>query len=94
MDAAANNGLGDKIDIILDYFDDRLIRRQFLECDEAIARIDVSQVDSSVLVSVLGITLAAKERLLKRKGFFDRVFAEIKKRKSWWYARSLLNKYK
>lgn len=76
----------------LNFFDDRLIGREFRECDRALRQLQVSKLASSVLVSVLGVTLRAKQ-LKGRAIFFERAFQEVARQKGKGYARELLAKY-
>lgn len=85
------------IDLVIDYFDDRLIADQAGDCDDALDAIGADVVDRvppSVLVSILGITLRAKPLLKRRAAFFDRALASIGRKKGRRYATNLLDKYR
>lgn len=85
------------IDRALDHFDDLLIAGQWPRCDADLAALDtaaVRELDSSVLVSILGITLKAKPLLPRRPAFYGRVTAEMARRKGRRYANGLLKKYR
>jgi hypothetical protein len=85
------------IDLVIDFFDDRLIADLTADCDAALDLIGsdgVDRVPPSVLVSILGVTLRAKTFLKSRAAFFDRVFASVGRRKGHRYAKSLLEKYR
>lgn len=77
----------------LDYFDDRLLAGQFRDCDRALRQLQVAKLASSVMVSILGITIRAKQ-LKSRALFFDRVFREVARQKGKRYANELLLKYR
>ena len=77
----------------LDYFDNRLISRQFRECDRALRQLQVAKLASSVMVSILGITIHAK-KLKGRAIFFEQAFQEITRQKGKKYASELLAKYR
>jgi hypothetical protein len=76
----------------LDYFDDRLIARQFTDCNRALHQLQVAKLASSVMVSILGITIRAKSK--SRAIFFERAFQEIARLKGKKYAIELLAKYR
>lgn len=77
----------------LAFFDDRLIARRIRDCDRAFRQLQVTELAASVMVSILGITIRAKE-LKGRAIFFERVFQEIARVKGKRYAKELLAKYR
>jgi hypothetical protein len=77
----------------LNYFDGRLIARQFKDCERAFRQLQVGKLASSVLVSILGITIHAKH-VKGRSIFFEQAFQEIARQKGKRYASELLAKYR
>lgn len=86
------------IDFTLDYFDELLVNQKMDQCKAELAMIDdrlIKDVDSSVLVSILGITLSASNLLLPdRERFYERTVATIAGRKGKRFATELLGKYR
>lgn len=76
----------------LDYFDDRLIRRDFRECERALLQLEPSKLSTSTMVSILGITARTRE-LKSRARFYELSFKEIARLKGRNYALQLLTKY-
>jgi hypothetical protein len=80
----------------VNYLDNLLNDGRFGECQDILGKAEVEQISPSVLVSFLGITLAAKHLLgQSRAGFFERV--QLKLKSSLLEAERtecLLNKYK
>lgn len=97
MGLADDGSKEDAIDVALDFFDTNLAKMNYPLCDAAILRFDdgvVRRLHSSVLVSVLGITLNAKESLRARASFYNRVWEEVVRRKGRSYTKTLLKKYR
>ena len=55
------------LDVLFDHIDDMLCDGEFQRCDEVIQHIDLERLNTSLLVGVLSITLAAREKLNHRR---------------------------
>ena len=69
------------IALVLDYLDGRQLAGDFQSCDEVFRAADVTRLDESVLVSFLGITLAASHRMPHREDFYAAVLSELARRR-------------
>ena len=54
------------LDVLFNHIDDMLCDGDFQKCDDVIQRIDLERLDTNLLVGVLSITLAAREKLSRR----------------------------
>ena len=54
------------LDVLFDHIDDMLCNGEFQKCDDGIQQIDLERLDTNLLVGVLSITLAAREKLTRR----------------------------
>ncbi len=64
-------------DQVYELFDRLLTEGSFETCDRILMRVDVGNLSTSLLRSVLTITAAAKEKLKARDDFFTRVEREM-----------------
>ncbi len=82
-------------DWVIDYIDDRLNEGEFAECDAVLKNASVDKLSDPLIVTLLGITLAARTHLRSRTGFLDRALAVVGKRRGdEAKARALLEKYR
>ena len=82
------------MEIAVNHIDDLLIAGELLKCDELLGAADVSQMSEGLIVSFLGITMAAKQKLSNREAFYQAAFAQVAKlRGSQIAAQKLLAKY-
>jgi hypothetical protein len=77
----------------LDYFDDNLIAGHPENCNRAFLELDARSLSPAVLVSILGITIRAKN-VPGRNGFYRKALHEIARQKGEKYAAELLSKYR
>lgn len=56
---------------------------QFTELDSEIATLDITSLDSDLLIGWLTATLPGKSKLPSREAFFKQVREEIKRRGQW-----------
>ena len=66
-----------EIDIIYDRIDDLLSDGKFNEVDNMLKNLDVNRIDEDEMLSYLTITAAAKNILLNRKAFFEKVKTKL-----------------
>ncbi len=60
------------IDLLFEKIDDLLVDGHFTACDDILRAIDVSRLDTNLLVAVLSITVAAREHLPYRVRWLER----------------------
>ena len=81
------------VDQLIDCVDDLLTNGKFDECDELLRQVDVAKISPTLIITFLGITRAAKEKLRSRSllcnRIKDKLVAEVGKER----AERLLNKY-
>lgn len=58
------------IDILFEYVDDLLLAGEFAEVDEFLQAARMSELSKTLIVATLSITLAAKDKLHSREGFY------------------------
>jgi hypothetical protein len=86
---------GEAIARALDFFDDLLIDGRFFECGRALGLLNPKKLAPSVIVSVLGITIRAKQVLgTARASFYQLGLQEVTRLKGKKYANELLGKYR
>lgn len=73
--------------------DDLLNAGKFQECDRAFLVANADSMSDLLIVTYLGITLRAKDKLPSRKKFYRQAFKVVKKRRSGLGAVKLLTKY-
>lgn len=66
------------IDLVFEHFDELLFEGRMREADEALAAVDVERLDSNLMVAVLTITYAAKDRLNRRAELLRRVDSRLR----------------
>jgi hypothetical protein len=64
---------------VIDYIDDLLNAGRFDDCDAVFRQADAGKLSPSVITSFLGITLAARNRLRFRRGFYNNALAAVEK---------------
>lgn len=89
----ANLQLREAVDFILDHIDGLLLDSRFAECDLIFSMADIHRLSPSSIVSMLGITLAARDRLSMRSGFYRRAFTRIRSERGDDATSKLLSKY-
>ncbi len=78
MNKLLTNDSDDKqIDILFKHIDDLLLNNQFELVDSFIATYDVNYAKPYMLVSLLSITKAAKDRLPNRDDLVDRIYSRL-----------------
>ena len=82
------------VDWIIDYLDDLLNAGKFRECNAILRSADPEQLTDPLIVTCLGITLAAKHKLAGRMNFYLRALQTVAKRRGEEGAERLLNKYR
>jgi hypothetical protein len=82
------------VNVAIDWLDDMLLAGQFAECDKAFELADVEKMPDSVIVSFLGVTCAAHDKLPERRKFYDRAKEVVASRRGGIeHAEKLLAKY-
>ena len=82
------------VDLLIDQMDDALNAGDFDACESVLGQADTTKLSDSSLVTLLGITLAAKRQLWQRRRFFEQAWASIAARRSPDGAEKLLAKYR
>lgn len=78
---------------VIDFLDDLLCRGRFRGCDEVLAHADETRLSPSSIVSILGITFAARGKLNERRAFYARALEQLRKIRGDSGAERLLGKY-
>ncbi len=78
---------------VVDYFDGLLTAGKFSECDDVLRNVDAGRLSTPILVSIFGITLAAKDKLPARVRLFEDALAAVEKERGSEGAGKLLEKY-
>jgi hypothetical protein len=65
------------IDLLFEVVDDWFLARQFEQCDRFLADLDITRLDTNLLVGVLSITYAAKDKLQERAALVPQVRARL-----------------
>ena len=73
----ARHAIDPAVDLVFDHFDELLDCGKFREADEALAAVDVKRLDSNLMVALLTITRAAKDRLRRRADLVRRIEARL-----------------
>lgn len=82
------------MDYVVDAVDDLLNEGAFDECRKILAAVNPEQLSDPLIVSFLGITLGAKQKLQPERGdFFRRASIAVGKRRGVDGAERLLEKY-
>ena len=55
------------LDILFDHIDDMFLAGKFKECDKVLPTIDLERLNTSLLVGLMMITFAAKDKLTYRE---------------------------
>jgi hypothetical protein len=66
------NELDEAVDILFATINELCSSCNFEECDSLLQSLDINRLDTNLIVSVLAITLAAKEKLSTRKEFVSK----------------------
>ncbi|MGO8898442.1 MAG: hypothetical protein ACLQU5_08835 [Isosphaeraceae bacterium] len=82
------------LDMIMAYFDDAMIERRIAQCDVTLSKIDARMIGSSMIITILGITGAAKAYLRERPDFIARALDALADERGRAYAERLLAKYR
>jgi len=82
------------LDMIMAYFDDAMIERRIAQCDVTLSKIDARMIGSSMIITVLGITGAARAYLRERPDFIARALDALADERGRAYAERLLAKYR
>lgn len=82
------------IDEIIDYFDGLLNDESYELCDSVLEEVNLDKLDDASIVSILGITFAAKHNLKLRDSFFNRAIIFINSRRGELGSKKLLEKYR
>lgn len=81
-------------DLIVEHMDNLLNKSKFGECDCVFGRADPAKLSDSAIVSLLGITLAAKRLLKWRRVFYQNALQAVAIRRGLNGAERLLTKYR
>ena len=73
----ADGKTDEALDLLFDLIDALLSAGQVGECNRILERIDVNALDVDTMIGLLSITLSAKERLVTRRDFLERVEAKL-----------------
>lgn len=65
------------IDLLFERIDTLLNDEDFDGCDDVICKIDFARLDTNLMIAALTITLAAKDRLRKRRQMVERVESRL-----------------
>lgn len=71
-EAVANEQLYKAGEILFDHMDDLYDDGEFATCDQIIEEVDLSRLDSNLVVSLLSITRPAKDQLRNRVRLLER----------------------
>ena len=82
------------LDMIMAYFDDAMIKRRIAQCDVTLSKIDARMIGSSMIITVLGITGAARAYLRERPDFIARALDVLADERGRANAERLLAKYR
>jgi hypothetical protein len=80
------------IDELFSWVDEALCRNDYGACDLLLARANLSMLTSDLIVGLLTITAAAKDRLPKRDELKQRALAELERQKGPDYAARLMKR--
>ncbi len=69
----AANRVNTAIDSLCSRVDDLLLAGEFSQADEVLSAVDEARIDSNVMVALLVVTRAAKDKLGQRKHLVDRI---------------------
>lgn len=81
------------VDIILDFIDDLLNRGLFTRCDSVLESVNTDYLNDPMIISLLGITKAAKDELDSRDSFYQRAWKSVAKTRGVTDTNILLRKY-
>ena len=81
------------IDAILRFFDEALLARDLLKCQETLRQMDAAQLSASMMKTVLVITGKARAWLPERTAFFERAMDALTATRGRADAERLLNKH-
>lgn len=73
----AQGRVDNALDVLYDRVDDLLLEGAFNTCNALLACVDVERSDETLLLGILTITHAARERLPRRAEFFRQVRGRI-----------------
>ncbi len=82
------------VDWIIDQLDDLLNNADFVLCNSILRAADPNRLDDASIVTMLGVTLGAKHKLISRPVFFQRALNAVTDRRSLEDSEKLLSKYK
>jgi hypothetical protein len=81
-------------DRVLEHIDNLLNESRFSECDHLFREVDLTRLSDTLVVSFLGITLAAKPKLKLRAAFYDQALEVVSRRRGRDVAQRLLQRYR
>ncbi|WP_197529169.1 hypothetical protein [Aeoliella mucimassa] len=79
--------------LVMDHLDDYLHSGDFVACNSVLRCFDPSRLADAVIITVLGITLGAKQKLTSRNSFYQRALEVFGSRRGEDEAKALLSKY-
>ena len=82
------------VDWIIGKLDDLLNDGQFTLCNSVLRSADPNKLDDALIVTMLGITLAAKDKLTSRPAFYHSALYVVTERRGEEGAEHLLGKYR
>ena len=69
--------IDEAIDVLFKHVEELLIAKDFKQCDDFLKEVDLKQLDSNLIVTLLSITRAAKEHLPYRATFLTHARARL-----------------
>ena len=82
------------IDVAYEYFFAHIRSHSHRNCDRVLELADVGQLNSTLMVAFLSVTLPIKQELKGRRGFYQRVVDALTQEKGEERAAKLLEKYR
>ena len=80
---ANKNWIEEDLDEMMNKIDDLVLRGRFTEIDRILSTADVQSEDINIIVGLLTITCGVKDKLQRRKPFFDRAIEYAKTQDYW-----------
>jgi len=74
----SEGNVDEAIKILYEHVDKQLISKDFNACNNLLMTIDVSRLDSNLLVVLLSITFSAKDELHNRRDLINRIESRLK----------------
>ena len=78
VEAGGGHNIDDAIDLLFDHIDEMFLEGRFEECNDLLPKIDLEKMDTYLLVGLLSITFAAKNKLSYHPEFESKIEERLK----------------